>query len=42
MKKYLYYIIVLFISLDINISLIASDTLSLTQAIEITLDHSYS
>ncbi len=42
MNKYIYIIIVLSFCLDTEISAIAADTLSLTEVIDITLDHSYS
>ena len=42
MNKYIYFIIVLSFCLDTEISAIAADTLSLTKAIDITLDQSYS
>lgn len=42
MNKYIYFIIVLSFCLDTEISAIAADTLSLTEVIDITLDHSYS
>ena len=42
MNKYIYFIIVLSFCLDTKISAIAADTLSLTKAIDITLDQSYS
>jgi len=42
MNKYIYFIIVLSFCLDTEISAIAADTLSLTEVIDIILDHSYS
>lgn len=42
MNKYIYFIIILSFCLDTEISVIAADTLTLTKAIDITLDQSYS